>query len=199
MFDYDQFINLEYFFYKIYQFFNFIREFVFGLFFGNGATFSERLLDYKGYLKISIEVLVIIFITGIIYCLIRIYEIRKEEYEKLNKIPVAIDDRPYKNRQWEVVLEHMNSETPSDWRLAIIEADNMLDEMVRKLGYGGEDLGERLKAVEPSDFDNLQSAWEAHKVRNQIVHEGIGFEINHSDAERVIKLYEQVFREFEYI
>lgn len=146
-----------------------------------------------------LELLTVMFITGIIYSIIRIYEIRKTEKEKYDKIPLAIDEAPYINQQWEVVMKYLNSDESSDWRLAVIEADNMLDGMVKKLGYEGEDLGERLKAVESSDFESLQSAWEAHKVRNQIVHEGVGFGITKSEADRVIGLYEKVFREFGFI
>ena len=67
-----------------------------------------------------------------------------------------------------------------------------------KLGYQGENLGERLKAIEPSDFITLQAAWDAHKVRNQIAHE-TNFQLSKREVRRVIGLYEQVFREFKYI
>ena len=103
------------------------------------------------------------------------------------------------NERWEVVLHHVASANPSDWRIAIIEADNILDDMVKRMGYEGQDLGERLRAVEPSDFLSIQSAWEAHKVRNKIAHEGLGFTVTQREARRIIGLYEQVFREFEYI
>ncbi len=191
-----QYINLEYFFYKIYQLISWVSGLLFG---GSLSNFSSGLTGYSGFFKIFFEFLVVLFLVGIIYCSVRIYEVRKAEKEKYDKAPVAIDDKPYVNQQWEVVLEYLNSDEPSDWRLAVIEADNMLDQMVKKLGYEGQDLGDRLKAVESSDFESLQSAWEAHKVRNQIVHEGSGFQITKFDADRVIKLYENVFREFDFI
>jgi preprotein translocase subunit SecG len=195
--DYNQFINLEYFFYKIYQFFAWIVGLLLGV--SNTGDFFGNLSGFQGFLKIFFEILTIIFLTVIIYCLVRIYEVRKEEKAKLEKAHIAIDDEPYRNPQWDVVLKHVESDEPSDWRLAIIEADNMLDAMVKKMGYEGENLGDRLKAAEHADFESLDSAWDAHKMRNQIVHEGIGFEVTQEDAERVIKLYEKVFREFKYI
>ena len=69
---------------------------------------------------------------------------------------------------------------------------------MQQMGYRGENLGERLKSVEPSDFLTLNDAWEAHKVRNVIAHE-VGFIIDHREAKRVVKLYENVFREFNYL
>jgi transposase len=67
------------------------------------------------------------------------------------------------------------------------------------MGYMQESIGEKLKSIEPSDFTNIENAWEAHKIRNTIAHEGSEFLINEREAKRVIGLYESVFREFEYI
>ncbi|MBX4195652.1 hypothetical protein KW796_01695 [Candidatus Parcubacteria bacterium] len=104
-----------------------------------------------------------------------------------------------KNERWEHVIEHINSPSAGDWRLAIIEADVMLDELLRAQGYHGDSLGEMLKGVEKSDFLTLDAAWEAHKIRNQIAHSGSDYLLNERDAKHVISLYESVFREFKII
>ncbi|HEY4516071.1 MAG TPA: hypothetical protein VJH67_02700 [Candidatus Paceibacterota bacterium] len=98
--------------------------------------------------------------------------------------------------KWKKVLEHIESEHPSDWRLAIIEADIMLAELLEKLNLPGETIGDKLKSVEKSDFNTLDFAWEAHKVRNKLAHEGSEFLLNQREARRVIDLYDQVFKEF---
>ena len=103
------------------------------------------------------------------------------------------------NPKWRKVLEHIASENPSDWKLAILEADIMLEEMLDRMGYPGQTIGEKLKMVERSDFDTLDMAWEAHKIRNSIAHEGSDFVISKDEAERVITMFERVFREFRYI
>lgn len=103
------------------------------------------------------------------------------------------------NEKWQRVIVHINSENPSDWKLAILECDIMLSEILEKLGYMQESIGEKLKAVEASDMTNIESAWEAHKIRNTIAHEGSEFLINEREAKRVIGLYELVFREFDFI
>lgn len=103
------------------------------------------------------------------------------------------------NQKWHDVIIHINSENPNDWKLAILECDIILGEMLEKMGYMQNSIGEKLKAVEPSDFTNIESAWEAHKIRNSIAHEGSDFAINEREAKRVIGLYEVVFREFDFI
>ena len=97
------------------------------------------------------------------------------------------------------VQKHLHSENESDWRLAVLEADVLLDEMVTGMGYHGDSLGEKLKGIEKSDFLTLDEAWEAHTVRNKIAHEGASFVLTEREAKRIGKLYENVFKEFHYI
>jgi hypothetical protein len=110
-----------------------------------------------------------------------------------NAIPEVV------NEKWQKVLVHINSTNPSDWKLAILQCDIMLSDILEKMGYMQESIGEKLKSIEPSDFTNIENAWEAHKIRNQIAHEGSDFMMNEREAKRVVGLYETVFREFEYI
>lgn len=103
------------------------------------------------------------------------------------------------NKKWERVLMHAQSNNPSDWRLAIIEADIMLDELLDVQGYRGETIGDKMKGIEKSDFLTLDQAWDAHKVRNLIAHEGSSFVLTEREARRVIDLYKTVFEEFKFI
>ncbi len=187
------FINIEYFFNKIYLFLKDIPETI------TTAADAVDFSAYITYIHTALSILSIFFITIIIYSVIRIYEIRKNEAKKYYFTEPVNNGDGIKNERWEVVENHINSTNPAQWRLAIIEADSLLDDMVKKMGYEGDGLGERLKAVEVSDFNSIQSAWEAHKVRNKIAHEGEGFELTHREAKRVIGLYEDVFKEFGYI
>ena len=71
--------------------------------------------------------------------------------------------------------------------------------MLDKSGYRGEGIGEQLKSADKSDFTTIDDAWEAHKIRNSIAHEGASFMITEREAKRVIGLYKKVFEEFDYI
>lgn len=101
-----------------------------------------------------------------------------------------------KNARWEKILALANSENPSDRHMAIIEADVMLEELLETLGYSGDSVGEILKSVDKNQFSSIDAAWEAHKVRNVLVHSGESFDVTEREAKRVIALFEEVFREF---
>lgn len=142
-----------------------------------------------------------ILFVGIVSLIGKINEVnrRVSATKKNSGIRFAHGISAMKSKRFEVVEKHMTSDNPAEWRLAIIEADTLLEEMVKKMGYEGTTLGEMLKNIEPSDFTTLNDAWEAHKIRNQIAHQGSSFLLTKREAKRVVQLYEKVFREFDII
>ncbi|HUQ30107.1 MAG TPA: hypothetical protein VM103_01150 [Candidatus Paceibacterota bacterium] len=140
----------------------------------------------------TLSILGLLVIT---YATVRLYELRQREKEQYGAIHLA-EEAETENPRWKHIQSLMESGSVSDWRQAIIEADIMLDDMLMRQGYSGESIGDKLKQVEPSDFDNLDNAWEAHKVRNRIAHDGSAFDLSQTLAQRTIARYEAVFREF---
>jgi len=112
---------------------------------------------------------------------------------------IAKEDTPRTHLRWGKVLEQANSDSEQHWRLAILEADIMLNELLDLKGYKGETMADKLKQVERADFNSIDDAWEAHKIRNTIAHEGASFQITSREVRRIIGLYEKVFREFKVI
>ncbi len=152
------------------------------------------------------------FLTIISYSMIRTLEIRKKEKKHLEheiaeyahhqaerEKNMRQNDAVSKNPRWVKTLSHIFSQHQSDWKLAVIEADSMLEGLMHTLGFTGETLGDKLKSATQDNFKPLTSAWEAHNIRNKIAHEGASFELSQREAKRVIALYEGIFREFGYI
>jgi hypothetical protein len=94
------------------------------------------------------------------------------------------------------IEKNVSSDNPNDWKLAVIEADIVLDGILKERGYGGNTLGERLRSISPNQLASLQDAWEAHKTRNMIAHEGPDFVLTKRMAEDTIVRYKRVFAEF---
>ena len=154
-----------------------------------GATFSTLS-----------TIMSLIFLAGIIYVVIRMYKVNKKEYEMFGPLSVLSHGvEEDKNPRWEKIVDYSESDSPNQWRMAILEADVLLSDLVSKMGYHGESLGEKLKGIEQSDFLTLNQAWEAHKIRNTIAHEGSDYILSQRETRRVIDLYRQVFSEFHII
>lgn len=147
-------------------------------------------------------VLTIFAIVGIFRTFQKLKALNKAEEEIYGSSVVGavdIEDVKPKNDKWQKAIAHLSSTNSSEWRLAIIEADIMLDEMLRAQGHHGDSIGEMLKGIEKSDMLTLDAAWEAHRIRNEVVHSGSEYDLNEREAKRVMSLYEAVFREFKMI
>lgn len=178
---------------------------------------------YGGYLKFWLILSVILFILLVVvrikYAKLQRFLAKKKKVEqgvpnvkesKVVKVgglnlptaqpePEVVKEELKQNNKWKHIQSLINSHNMNDWRQAVIEADIILDEMLSKMQYAGESIGEKLKNVEESDFITLNKAWEAHKIRNQIAHKGSEFTLTKQEASRVIGLYQKVFEEFYYI
>lgn len=166
------------------------------------TVFLARLTSIFNWISL---ILVVLSLIGIVYAVIRLRQIAEIENKKY-ATPTAVQFVPSdaeaaeKNERWEQIETLVASQNPGDWKMAILEADIMLDRLVTHLyPTAGDNLGERMKTIEPSDFLTLDKAWEAHKVRNMIAHEGADFILTQREARRVIGLFEDVFREFGYL
>lgn len=198
------YLNLEYIFQKIANFFSGAS----GSRSGSGDGAASGSSAFWGFLEILLFILAILFLAIIIYCTIRLLEIRKKEKEYLEK---EIEEYKHKqdvkaeqvsdssggiNKKWKSVLDHVFSQNEADWKISIVEADIMLDELMDQLGFKGESLAEKLKSADQESFKHLTGAWEVHTIRNRIAHEGPDFQINQHEAKRVITIYEQIFRDY---
>lgn len=123
--------------------------------------------------------------SGLITQRIRDEEKRWNQANRGQDRPSRLDD----------MLAHVQSENPNDWKLAIIEADVILDQTLIERGYVGGTLGERLKNITPTQLGSIQDAWDAHIVRNQIAHQGADFILTKRLTEETIAKYRRVFTE----
>jgi hypothetical protein len=78
-----------------------------------------------------------------------------------------IDKTPFREA-WQKIVER--SKDDAGFEIAIINADKLLDVALRKKRYAGQTMGERLISAK-QDLTKRQQVWNAHKLRNRIVHE----------------------------
>lgn len=163
-------------------------------------VYSTYLADTVGpflpVIKNILDVFSVVLIACIIFLLYKLNKLIKEDNEKYLPIDTENEEKQKGKIEWEIIQGHLNSQNQAEWKLAIIEADSILDNILKEVGYEGETLADRLKAA--GDGETMQQAWEAHKVRNMIAHEG-GTELTHREAKRVVGLYENIFKKFGYI
>lgn len=181
-------LNLEWLFLTIYNLFH-------------GGT-----VDFSAFSALVTQLWLLVIIIGyalsviglgvIVYCTVKIFDLRHREEELLGTLISDPSASKGNHPRWEHIQSLLMGASVSEWREAIIEADIMLDEVLRAKGYVGETVADKLKEAH---FASAQDAWEGHKVRNRIAHDGSAFLISQSLAQRTIAHYESAFRELEVI
>lgn len=170
--------------------------------FGGSFTFdgvSSLFLQIWTIYSVFAFLLSAVFIFGIIYSYIRASEMGEEEEKDLHEEVhrwKELHGGHVENNRWQNVQSHLSSVNPNDWKLAIIEADVLLERTLEKAGYIGATIGDKLKNTGARSFMTIEDAWQAHRVRNQIAHGGSDFVLTQKVANETMVMYERVFVEF---
>lgn len=184
-------LNIDYVFSKIYFFIIFLFNFL----------VNPHTWFVVGAISSFISLLCIAII---IFSLVRLFEIQSEEKRELyHEIHEALKRKKQEGRsenpRWHYVLTLSESPNSSDWRVAVLEADNILEEILRSKGYNGETTSELLESAKESGYSAIHNVWEAHLVRNQIAHAGSDFPFSQIEARRIIRVYQNFFEELKAI
>ena len=95
--------------------------------------------------------------------------------------------------EWKAINQKFESGQQSDWKLAIMEADNLLDSIFQQMRVYGEDMGERLKSLSNAELSNIDDVWKAHKLRNELAH-SFSSEVREKEVKEALEAYKQAMK-----
>lgn len=110
---------------------------------------------------------------------------------ELGALPVP--DGPMR-KQWNRILGHLDSPREDDWKLAVIEADKLMDLALAQAGYPGDGMGERLANMGPGGLTSFDGVGWAHGVRNRLAHQ-VDYFLRYTEAKQAIGYFEQALNE----
>lgn len=96
--------------------------------------------------------------------------------------------------RWEEIQKHLDSVKEAEWKFAVIEADSLVDSILKASGYPGDTMGDRLKNIDKTQIVSIDDLWEAHKIRNRLAHDTNYF-LRYGEAKRAVQLYEKALKE----
>ncbi|NIM47105.1 MAG: hypothetical protein GTN40_03035 [Candidatus Aenigmarchaeota archaeon] len=139
---------------------------------------------------------VIIFILVLVFLLFLIlfsFKPKPKSYIRSGKV---ILNRGVVKEKWQKIEELMRLGRPSNFKTAILEADKLVDYVLRGLGVSGETMGDRLKSARPRflNYDTYNDLWFAHKVRNDLVHD-IDHELLSYEAKKAVEGFKRALEE----
>lgn len=110
-------------------------------------------------------------------------------------------DRPLISRnqmitRWEKILARLEGKNISQYKVAILEAEALAEEILTGIGWKGGHLEERLASVTDAQLESRPALLEAHQVRNAIILDP-RYELSHEEAEATLAKYRCFFDEVE--
>lgn len=102
-------------------------------------------------------------------------------------------DKKFFQERWKQIAELLHLGKEMNYKLAVIEADKLLDEALKQMYFPGTTTFERLKFA-TYKFPKLKHSWWAHRVRNEVVHD-VHYTLKYNEAEKVLELFKKALKE----
>lgn len=155
------------------------------------SLYQENLLT----LQIVSFFVSVILLSFVVYFIVRSNIVGEKIDEFADILGKADISRRRSLKAWKQIQKRLKTKDNTQIKLAVIETDRILDEILKKSGYKGETMDERLKQVSAEQISNISEILQAHKIRHRLASEP-DFKLTSGEAESIIEIYKRVFQEF---
>lgn len=149
------------------------------------------------YLRIAFTIIGILLFGAAVFFLLKNNWLKRRFLEDLVEV---ISYRPFGAKktfkQWNKLAKKLEGGKETDYKMILIEADSLLASVLKRMGYKGDNMRELLEQIDAKTLPNIENVWQAHKLRNNIVHDP-DHELSLDKAKRMFQIYEQAFRDLE--
>lgn len=156
-----------------------------------GFVHSPFFFAFKFILAIYVTVL---FADIMMLLLIRGFSADVRTTFRGANVPLTSPKRVRKN--WNKIEARLSTGDYSQYKLAIIEADNLIDGIFKSMGLKGNDMIERMKTLNPEQLEAEEDLEKAHKIRNQIINDP-SFNVEKEEAKANLDIYAKFLTENE--
>ncbi len=95
-------------------------------------------------------------------------------------------------RNWKKINQRLETGSESEYKLAIIEADKMLSDALKRMGYEGPTLEERLDKLTSATLPGIEDLYKAHQLRDSIVHDP-DYVLTIDEAKKTLEVFKKAF------
>ncbi len=151
---------------------------------------SSQIQDMLFPVKLVFVAFAMFFLAFVIYFMINSSWLQYKFLEDVSEFFLwqAYGQREMSN-QWKKIKKRIESGAESDYKLAIIDADDLLVEVLDNRGYEGKDFEESIKKAGRLIMPSPEEALRAHEVRNSIVY-NTDFQLSADLAKKILSIYE---------
>lgn len=101
-------------------------------------------------------------------------------------------DRSAIKSRWDEIERAASAGGEMNLKMAVMEADKLLDHSLKAMAIPGMTLGDRLKFA-AYKYPNIRNVWNAHRLRNQLAHEA-SYYLDPSFARKAIRDFKDALK-----
>lgn len=152
-------------------------------------------IRYFNFLKWFFIIFDIILIAVIVYSIYKFWHYRPNLHpdNEPKKRTINLSEKIMQER-WERVVKKFMLGTHEAITLSVIEADKVVDDTLKQMGFEGEHMSDRLGQLSSDEVKSLEGVWRAHRLRNNLVHSP-DFKVGPDEAERALDAFEAFLKE----
>ncbi len=162
------------------------------------STIENILPTIFYYIRTITIVLSILFFLGIVFFL------SGTEWLKLSLLePTAefFKNKPYKSKkflkQWNAILDRLKTGNELEFKLAVIEADSLLEKILDKMQFEGETVRDKLSKVPKAIIGEIKDIEKAQGIRDSVVHDP-DYQLSLEQAKEVLNIYEKILKQLDF-
>jgi hypothetical protein len=97
-------------------------------------------------------------------------------------------------KQWQAIEELLLENYSSSWKLAVVKADALIENLLKQLGFKGNNLEELINSLKLRGYQNLNLLEGAHAVSKEIL-ANRDYSINQKEAQSIVEIYKKFWQE----
>ncbi len=152
----------------------------------------------SGELQHNIFLVKIIFIIFSFFCLAGVIYLYKKtgylHYDQLETWDILKNFKDYGSskaqKQWRKIKQNFEKDDPVYWKVALLEAEKLMDEILVRMGLGSGTMDERLSRASVDEIPNLQDVIRARNLCQDIARDP-DYRLNKEDAEKTLGSFEK--------
>jgi len=161
--------------------------------------FIQTIINYyhsaELYLKTASAAISALLAAGIIYCVIKSGYHHWRLDQLVDAVGVGNLSRQRSARVWRQIKKLLEKGGADNWRMAILEADRSMDDLIKMSGYRAATREERLAQVSAAQLPNIEEIRQAHRLARRLEQEE-EIMLDEQTAYQTIGAYQKAFQEF---
>ncbi|MDD5433365.1 MAG: hypothetical protein PHE77_01770 [Candidatus Pacebacteria bacterium] len=140
----------------------------------------------------------ILFVIFSVFCLVAvIYLYKKTGFLHLDQLETYDILKDFKDfgaskalKQWKKIKQNFDKNDPVYWKLALLEAEKLMDEILIRMGLGTGTMDERLARASVDEIPNLQDVLQARRLCQDIARDP-DYQLHKENAENTLQAFEK--------